>query len=114
MPGHDANVPTAYMAADIVICPSTDPEAFGRTAAEAQAMGRPVIAADHGGAVEVVQHGITGWRTPPGDALALANAIERVERLTGLGTARDRIAAQYSKTALQSAVLQIYAGLTKP
>ena len=35
---------TAYYAADIVICPSTDPEAFGRTAAEAQAMSRPVIA----------------------------------------------------------------------
>ena len=114
MPGHDADVPTAYLAVDIVICPSTDPEAFGRTAAEAQAMGRPVIAADHGGAVEVVQHGVTGWRTPPGDARALANAIERVDTLTGLATARDRIAAQYSKTALQSAVLQIYAGLTKP
>ena len=107
-PGHDTDVAAAYLAADIVICPSTDPEAFGRTAAEAQAMGRPVIAADHGGAVEVVQHGITGWRTPPGDALALANAIKQVENLTGLASARERIGTNYSKTALQNALLGVY------
>ncbi len=113
-PGHDTDVAVAYLAADIVICPSTDPEAFGRTAAEAQAMERPVIAADHGGAVEVVAHGLTGWRTPPGDAKALANAILQVDELTGLSEARARIRAHYSKTALQSALLRVYAGLMKP
>ncbi len=114
IPGHDTNVAVAYSAADIVICPSTDPEAFGRTAAEAQAMSRPVIAADHGGAVEVVVDGVTGWRTPPGDAKALAEAIGRVDKLTGLQGARARIAAQYSKTALQTALMRIYADLMKP
>ena len=114
IPGHDSDVAAAYLAADIVICPSTDPEAFGRTAAEAQAMGRPVIAADHGGAVEVVEHGITGWRTPPGDAKALADGIRRVGNLTGLQDARDRIAAKYSKTALQTALLRVYEDLLKP
>jgi len=114
IPGHDTDVAAAYLAADIVICPSTDPEAFGRTAAEAQAMGKPVIAADHGGAVEVVQQGVTGWRTPPGDAKALAKAIVRVNDLTGLGGARDRIAAQYSKTSMQSALLDIYKSFSKP
>ena len=114
IPGHDSEIVSAYKAADIVICPSTDPEAFGRTAAEAQAMGRPVVAADHGGAVEVVEHGVTGWRTPPGDAKALADAIGRVSDLTGLDSARARIATQYSKTALQSALLQVYRDLLKP
>lgn len=114
IPGHDSDVAAAYLAADVVICPSTDPEAFGRTAAEAQAMGRPVIAADHGGAVEVVEQGVTGWRKPPGDAKALAGAIRRVEDLTGLPGARDRIAAKYSKTALQSSLLRVYTDLTKP
>ena len=112
--GHDTDVAAAYLAADIVICPSTDPEAFGRTAAEAQAMGRPVIASDHGGAVEVVDHGVTGWRTPPGDAKALANAISYAEDLTGMSGARARIAAKYSKTALQNAVLTVYKGIIKP
>jgi len=114
IPGHDSDVVSAYKAADIVICPSTDPEAFGRTAAEAQAMGRPVVAANHGGAVEVVENGVTGWRTPPGDAKALANAIERTHDLTGLDGARARIAAKYSKTALQSSLLQVYSDSMKP
>jgi glycosyltransferase involved in cell wall biosynthesis len=113
-PGHDTDVATAYLAANVVICPSTDPEAFGRTAAEAQAMGRPVIAADHGGAVEVVEHGVTGWRTPPCDAQALANAIKQVDELSGVSGARDRIAANFSKTSLQKALLWVYEGLISP
>lgn len=114
IPGHDNDVAAAYLASDVVICPSTDPEAFGRTAAEAQAMGRPVIAADHGGAVEVVLDGVTGWRTLPGNARELATAIGRTHKLTGLDGARARIAAQYSKTALQTALLQVYTDLLKP
>jgi len=114
LPGHDTDVATAYLAADIVICPSTDPEAFGRTAAEAQAMGCPVVASDHGGAVEVVDHGVTGWRVPPGDAPALASAITRIAELSGTEGARRRIATQFSKSALQSALLHVYNGLMKP
>lgn len=113
-PGHDSDVATAYLAADIVICPSTDPEAFGRTAAEAQAMGRPVIVSDHGGAVEVVEHGIAGWRVPPGDALALANAIDRIDELKAVDGARHRIQAEFSKIALQKALLSVYLDLMKP
>lgn len=112
--GHRTDMDLVYAAADIVLCPSTDPEAFGRTAAEAQAMNRAVIASDHGGAVEVVMEGITGWRVPPGDAKALADAIGRVDKLSGVATARDRIAAKYSKTALQTALLQVYEDLLKP
>ena len=114
LPGHDADIASAYLAADIVICPSTDPEAFGRTAAEAQAMGRPVIVSDHGGAVEVVEHGKTGWRVPPSDARALSNAIERVDELSDIKGARARIAAKFSKTSLQSALMDVYSNLTKP
>ena len=49
----------AYMLADVVVSASTDPEAFGRVAAEAHAMGRPVIASDHGGSRETVIAGET-------------------------------------------------------
>ena len=51
-------------------------EAVGRVAAEAQAMGRPVIASDHGGARETVRGGETGWLVRPGDAGQLAAALE--------------------------------------
>ncbi len=113
-PGHDTDIARAYYAADIVICPSTDPEAFGRTAAEAQAMERPVIVSDHGGAVDVVEHGKAGWRVPPGDAMALANAIDRIGALTDIPGGRARIADQFSKTALQSALLEVYSRFAKP
>ena len=66
------------MAADLVVHASTQAEAFGRVVIEAQAMGRPVIASDLGGPVETVEHGVTGWRVPAGDAATLAAAIEAV------------------------------------
>ena len=52
------------------------PEGFGRVIVEAQAMGRPVVATDHGGARETIVPGETGWLVPPGDAAALAAAID--------------------------------------
>jgi glycosyltransferase involved in cell wall biosynthesis len=51
------------------------PEGFGRVIVEAQAMGRPVIATDHGGARETVLPGETGWLVPPSDPVALADAM---------------------------------------
>jgi glycosyltransferase involved in cell wall biosynthesis len=70
-----ADMPAAYMLADVVVSASTDPEGFGRVVVEAQAMGRPVVATDHGGARETVLPGETGWLVPVHDPLALAAAI---------------------------------------
>ncbi|MFQ5955371.1 MAG: glycosyltransferase family 4 protein [Kiloniellales bacterium] len=75
--GHCDDMPAAYLLADVVVSASTDPEAFGRVAVEAQAMGRPLIATAHGGAAETVIDGETGWLVPPGDAESLAQAIDR-------------------------------------
>ena len=75
------DMPAAYMLADVVVSASTSPEGFGRVIVEAQAMGRPVIATDHGGARETVVPGRTGWLVPPGDARALAEALTETMRL---------------------------------
>lgn len=72
----------AFMLADVVVSASTDPEAFGRIVVEAQAMGRPVIAGNHGAAPETVVEGVTGWLVPPGDPAALAEAIRTALGLT--------------------------------
>ena len=40
--GHCTDMPAAFLAASVVTVPSTEPEAFGRSAVEAQAMGTPV------------------------------------------------------------------------
>ena len=98
--GECDDMPAALMLADVVVHASTRPEAFGRVVIEAQAMGRPVIASDLGGPVETVEHGVTGWRVPPGDAAALAEAIEAAlalpeEERAALGErARERGAAR--------------------
>ncbi len=73
---HCDDMPAAYMLAGVVVSASTDPEGFGRIPVEAQAMGRPIIATDHGGAQETVLAGQTGWLVPPSDAPALAKALE--------------------------------------
>ncbi len=75
---HCSDMPAAYMLSDVVVSASTDPEAFGRVIVEAQALGRPVIASDHGGARETVIEGRTGWLVPPGDSDALAAALDKV------------------------------------
>mgnify|MGYP001609351289 FL=1 len=69
-------MPAALKLADLIVSASTDAEAFGRVAVEAQAMGKPVVATDHGGSRETVLDGDTGWLIPPGDPAPLAEAID--------------------------------------
>ena len=115
--GHCDDMPAAYAAADIVLSPSTRPEAFGRVAAEAGAMGRVVIAADHGGARETVVDGETGFLAAPGSAEALANAVVRAIELGPQGRAAmgakaaARIAAKFSTAAMTAATIAAYKSL---
>jgi glycosyltransferase involved in cell wall biosynthesis len=112
--GPCADMPAAYAASDLAITPSTLPEAFGRTAAEAQAMGVPVIAAAHGGALETVADGRTGFLVPPGNAQALARAIAQTLGLpddarAAIGAAgRARVLQRFTAAALQAATLGVY------
>ncbi len=108
------DMPAALSLADVVVHASIQPEAFGRVVIEAQAMARPVIASDLGGPVETVEHGVTGWRVPPGDADALAAAIEAAlempaEERAALGR-RARAAAlrRFTMAGMQRATLDVY------
>ena len=77
-------------------------------------MGLPVIAADHGGAREVVVDGETGWRVRPGDAGALADAIAAAlaldaDALDNLAErAKARIRERFSARQLQASTLRVY------
>jgi len=73
--GTSRDMPAAYKVADVVVSPTLIPEPFGRVVVEAQAMGRPVIASAHGGHLETVLDGKTGWLTAPNDATALSQAL---------------------------------------
>ena len=104
----------AYMLADVVVSPSLRPEGFGRVTAEAQAMGRRVIASAHGGSCETVLDGESGWLVPPGDADALANALR--EALGASASERERMAAagqthvrrNFTLEGMCSATLDVY------
>ena len=112
--GHLSQMPLAFAASDAAVFPPIEPEAFGRGAVEAQAMGLPVIAAKQGGLAETIIDGETGILTPPGDSQALADAILRLSEMGAEGRAamglrgRDRVRQLYAKTALQAATLQVY------
>jgi len=112
--GHCADMPAAYMMADVVVSASTDPEAFGRVAVEAQAMGRPLIATDHGASRQTVIDGETGWLVQPGDADALAQALahalslDRNERERLAERAVAHVRANFTKAAMCAATLAVY------
>jgi len=115
--GHATDMPAALLLADVVVHASTDPEAFGRTVIEAQAMARPVIASDLGAPRETVDEAVTGWRVTPGDPIALAQAIgwvlelPAVERAAVGARARENVLARYTTRAMQDATLGVYAEL---
>jgi glycosyltransferase involved in cell wall biosynthesis len=112
--GHCDDMPAALMLSNVVVNASTDPEGFGRVVIEGQAMARPVIATDHGGAAETVEHEVTGVLVPPGDAASLAVALDAVlglddERRTELGArARESVMTRYTIAAMQAATIDVY------
>jgi glycosyltransferase involved in cell wall biosynthesis len=114
---HITDMPAAYLASDIVISASTDPEAFGRVAAEAGAMARPVIATNHGGARETVLDNVSGMLTPPGDAGALARALKTMleggadRRRNMGGCGRAHVRANFSLEQMCARTLTIYRDL---
>ena len=115
--GHVDDMPAAFALADLVVVPSLRPEPFGRVVVEAQAMGKPVVVAAHGAAMETVEHGVSGYLFPPGDAQALADTLRHVlgldatDRANLAYWARAGVAAQYSTETMQAATLAVYGEL---
>ena len=112
--GHCDDMPAAYLLADLAVLPTIVPESFGRAAVEPQVMGRPVIASNHGGVMETILDGKTGWLVPAENpeawATALAHAIDiGPEARCGMGEqGRDRACQLYSAEAMCAATLAAY------
>lgn len=112
--GHCDDMPAAYLLADFAILPTSVPESFGRAAVEPQAMGRPVIASDHGGVTETVVNEVTGWLAPVDDAEAWAAALARAidlgpgKRVEMGEIGRNRARQLYSADAMCAATLAAY------
>jgi glycosyltransferase involved in cell wall biosynthesis len=90
---------TLYASARAVLVPSM--EEFGITAVEAQAAGRPVIAAAAGGALETVLDGQTGLLAQLDDVDSFVRAIERLDELEFDPAAAVQNAERFSVEAFQ-------------
>ena len=112
-PGRCADMPAAYALCSVAVSPSLEPESFGRVAIEAQALGRPVVATAHGGSLDTVKDGVTGFLVPKGDEAALAAALEKILTDEGLrarmGKAASRfVAASFSSESMCERILDLY------
>lgn len=112
------DMPAAYRIADVVACPSQDPEAFGRVPVEAQAMGRLIVASNHGGAAETIiplpAPGGTGWVFSPHDTTACAKSLMEAlsvpdeKRRVITARAMGHVAANFTKTNMCEQTLTLY------
>ena len=111
------DMPAALMLADVVVMPSVYPEPFGRIAIEAQAMGRPVVAFEHGGAKETILNEKTGWLAKPNDVDSLAQSLEKALGISGLERdnlsklAQSNVKRRFSIKKMTKSTLNIYRGL---
>jgi glycosyltransferase involved in cell wall biosynthesis len=117
--GHCDDLPAALRLADAVVVPSQRPEAFGRTLAEASAMGLPVVTTAIGAAPEIVVEGETGWLVPPGDIDALAGALDTALSLDAdarraLADRARTAVAGLTREAMVAETLAVYEELLGP
>ena len=114
----------AYLATDFVAVPQIAPPAFPLAAAEAMAMGRPVIAANVGAIPEFVlappnvrEELRTGWLAEPDDPVSFARSIAaalaaEASAYNAIGTRARRLAGQFFTPARTAAsALDLYASL---
>jgi glycosyltransferase involved in cell wall biosynthesis len=80
LPGLVGDMANFYRACDLVVHPALYPEGFGRSIAEAQSAGVPVVATALGGPLELIEDGVSGILVRPGDAAGLAHEVARLLR----------------------------------
>lgn len=119
--GHVDDMAAAFLAAHVAVVASTEPEAFGRAATEAQVMGTPVISTNIGAPPETVlssprvtEDAATGWLVPPADATWLADALATAlalppeERARMGARARAHVLDAFSLKGMKQQTLKVY------
>ena len=106
--GSQSRLAEIYACGDVLVSANRDkPEAFGRSMAEALAMGCPVIATRFGGSLDIVREGVNGWLVEPGYARQLAERLAQVPSagFTGL---RDDALRRFSLERMVESTLAVY------
>jgi len=114
----DDELPSYYAAADVFVFPTTTTiECLGLSFVQAMFAGVPVVATRIAGAPEVIRDGIDGLLVEPGDARALAAAINELLSLSAEGRralgrrGRERASELFEKQAVLDDLLRSYDGL---
>lgn len=108
------DMPAAYMLADVVVAMGGPHQGFSRTLVEAQAMGRPVVAENGGGAAEALVPSVTGWLAAAGDAQALTEALTAALALSAESraelarTAQELVRSRYDLAQSNRALLSLF------
>lgn len=108
-----AEIPELMAAIDLLSHNSINPEPFGLVLIEAMAMGRPVVATNMGGPVEIVDDGVSGVLTMPGKAQENADAVCALladpgrRRSMGLA-ARKRVETMFPVDRFRRNITEIY------
>lgn len=105
--GHVSEIRDLMALSELVLCLSRKPESFGRTVAEALALGRPVIGYDHGGVGEILAEIYPAGAVPPDDRKTLVARIRAF--LDDAPPVPDR--QPYLKSAMQAQTLSLYESL---
>jgi glycosyltransferase involved in cell wall biosynthesis len=105
--------PADYYHVMDVLAFATHREGFGNVALEANAAGKPVVAARATGAMDAVIDGVTGILVPVGDARALASALARLiwdrKLAAELGSAgRERVLREFRQEIVWDALAEEY------
>jgi glycosyltransferase involved in cell wall biosynthesis len=116
--GHRTDMPEVLAAASLVTLPSYYPEGVPKVLIEAQACGRAVITTDMPGCRDAITPDVTGLLVPPRDAVALADAIEKLlndrHLLQTMGEAGRALAEKcFDVRQVVAEHLDIYRGLLK-
>ena len=107
------DVPRLLAAADVMTLTSRY-EGLPNVVLEAMAMGAAVVATDVGGCAELVEDGVDGRLVAPGDAAAVACAVEELlgsepRRRAFVEAARARVLAEFSREAMVRRTCDLYA-----
>lgn len=115
--GFRKDIPEVLTAVDIVVQPSLS-EGFGLSIIEAMAMEKPVVASAVGGVPEIIKNRVNGLLVPPGDPIALSEAITSVLELPGLArelarSGRETVEKKFTAEAMARKTAEVYEKLVR-
>ena len=109
--GSQNKVAEIYALSNVVVSSSKKPESFGRSVAEALALGTPVVATNHGGVLDIIVEGENGFFYPVGESEVLAEKILKSNELKFDGY--NYIATNFSLDNMVEKTIEVYEGVLK-